>query len=108
MRKLMRACFLPPLALLATAGCVKLRPIGQPDPRTVMFRCQTGQSVTATFLNRRARLVEPNGRVVELPQRRADTGFLYRNEAGTLSGEAAQLRWTPTAGAPLDCAALAA
>lgn len=93
---------------LLLAGCMPLRAINQPDPRTVMFRCRTGGTVTATFLERRARLVEPNGHVVELPQRRADTGFLYQGEAGTLSGEPLRLRWTPIAGAPLDCAAPAA
>lgn len=91
--------------VLPLAGCMKLRPINQPDPRTVVFRCQTGGTVTATFLERRARLVEPNGRVVELPQRRADTGLLYEGEAGTLRREAARLSWAPVAGAPLDCAA---
>ncbi|PAX07812.1 MliC family protein [Sphingomonas lenta] len=96
------------LVILPLAGCMPLRPVNLPDPRTVMFRCQTGASVTATFLDRRARLVEPNGRVVELPQRRAETGFLYAGEAGTLSGEPTRISWTPANGAPLDCVAPAA
>lgn len=100
------ACLL--VIALPLAGCAKLRPVDLPDPRTVVFRCRTGGTVTTTFLERRARLVEPDGRVVELAQRRADTGFLYEGAAGTLRGEAARLSWTPATGAPLDCAAPAA
>lgn len=96
----------PPLALvLLLAACAPLRPLDRPAPRTVAFRCQTGGAITVAFTDRRARLVEADGRVVELPQRPAGSGFWYEGQAGALRGKGSEATWMPANGQPRACVA---
>lgn len=95
-----------PLAVvLLLAGCAPLGPVDPPDPRTVLFRCQAGGPVTVTFTPDRARLVEADGRVIELDQRPSGSGFRYEGMQGELRGKGEEITWTPVAAPPRTCAA---
>lgn len=100
---------MPPRPILAAAlllgACMPLRALDAPGPRTVVLRCAPAATMVATFADRRVRLVEPGGRVVELERARADTGTLYRSPYGTLQRDGTRLSWTPIAGPPLTCTA---
>lgn len=93
----------PLAAVLPLAGCMSLALPAA--PHTEVFTCAGAERITVTFTPERARLVEPDGRVIELEQRRAGSGFRYEGPAGTLLGEDREIRWTPLAGPPRVCVA---
>lgn len=85
------------LLSIALTGCATM-----PAPTAVVFACDGGAKISATFADSSATVTTPDG-TFSLPQQVSGSGVIYSDGLRTFRGKGREMQWEFARRAPLMC-----
>lgn len=101
----MRAHILPVLLLSTALGACATAPEPEAAPTEVVFTCDGGVELRATFEDGKVTVVSPDG-TFTLPQQVMGSGIRFSDGMRTFVGKGKEMRWEFGRRAPLVCVTL--
>lgn len=91
------------LVAASLVGCATHPSDGAVTERRVSYSCEGGPDLTVVYAGNVARVVQPDGSTVELPEQVTGSGFAYGTPMHSLRGKGSELTYTVGRMVPRQC-----